>query len=304
MPQRVVIIGGDAGGMAAASQIHRLRPETEVVALERGHWTSYSACGIPFLVGGLVEGGVERLVSRSPEQHRANGIDVRLRHEATSLDLGGRCVEVRDVDEGSTYSLGFDQVLLGMGGRPMRPPLPGIDLPFIRGVQTLDDGATLMAEAEEMGCRRVVVVGGGYIGLEMAEAFLHRGCSSTVIDVAPHPLAGLEPELGALVVAALEKEGVDLLAGTKVEGFEPGVVHTTRGDVPADLVILGIGVQPNSELAAEAGIALGARDAVGVDERQQTSAEGVWAAGDCAETTHLVTGKKVYIALGTYATRA
>jgi NADPH-dependent 2,4-dienoyl-CoA reductase/sulfur reductase-like enzyme len=303
MAQRVVVIGGDAGGMAAVSQIHRLRPGTEVIALERGHWTSYSACGIPYLVGGLVEGGPERLVTRSPEQHRANGIDVRMRHEATALDLDARTVEVHDLEGGDTYALGFDHLLLGAGGRPVRPSLPGIGLPFVRGVQTLDDGAALMAEAEALGCRRVVVVGGGYIGLEMAEAFLHRGCTSTVIDAAPHPLSMLEPELGALVATALEKEGVDVLASTQVHGFEQGVVHTSRGDVPADLVILGIGVRPNSELAADAGIALGVKDAVAVDDRQQTSVAGVWAAGDCAETTHLVTGTKVYIALGTYANR-
>ena len=302
MAERIVVIGGDAAGMTAISPIMKRKPDAEIVALERGNWTSYSACGIPFLVGGLIEGGVDRLVARSPEQHRANGIDVRMRHEAVGIDTSARTVDVRDLDGGATYSLGFDHLMIGTGGRPIRPPLPGIDLPFIHGVQTLDDAADLLAAAEH-DPGRVVVVGGGYIGLEMAEAFLHRGCTSTVIDVAPYPLSLLDPELGQLVADAMERHGVELRLGTEVLGFEPGMVRTNDGDVPADLVVLGIGVAPNSSLAADAGIELGVKDSIRVDDRQETSVGGIWAAGDCAETTHLVSGEKVHIALGTYANR-
>jgi NADPH-dependent 2,4-dienoyl-CoA reductase/sulfur reductase-like enzyme len=303
MDERIVIIGGDAGGMSAVSQIRRLQPDAEVVALEKGNWTSYSACGIPFVIGGVVPGGIERLVARSPEQHRRNGIDVRMRSEAMAIDLAAGTVEVHDHEGSRTYPLGFDQLLIGTGGSPIRPPLPGIDLPFVRGVQTLDDAAALLEHAEQAGCKRVVVVGGGYIGLEMAEAFLHRGCSSTVIDTGRYPLGLLDPEPGAIVAAALTREGIDLKVGTKVEGFSPGAVHTDHGDVPADLVILGIGVGPNSMLAGAAGIELGVKEAIRVDERQATSVAGVWAAGDCAESTHLVSGEQVHIALGTYANR-
>ncbi|MGE0511928.1 MAG: FAD-dependent oxidoreductase [Acidimicrobiia bacterium] len=302
MAERIVVVGGDAGGMTAISPIRSGKPDAEIVALERGNWTSYSACGIPFLVGGLIDGGIERLVARSPEQHRRNGVDVRMRHEAIGIDTGARTAEVRDHVGGSTYTLGFDQLMLGTGGRPIRPPLPGIDLPFIHGVQTLDDAADLLAHAEG-NPGRVVVVGGGYIGLEMAEAFLHRGCTSTVIDVSPYPLSLLDPELGRLVADAMERHGVELRLGTEVLGFEPDIVRTDAGDVPADLVILGIGVAPNSELAADAGIELGVKDSIRVDDRQETSVAGIWAAGDCAETTHLVSGEKVHIALGTYANR-
>ena len=148
MSERVVIIGGDAGGMSAVSQIRRGRPDAEVVALERGRWTSYSACGIPYVVGGVVKGGVERLVARTPERHRELGTDVRIGHEAIAIDLDARAVDVRDPDDG-TYRLDYDHLLIATGGTPIRPPLPGIDLPFVHGVQTLDDAVDLLEHAEE-----------------------------------------------------------------------------------------------------------------------------------------------------------
>lgn len=303
MVERVVIIGGDAGGMTAVSQIRQRRPETEIVALERGRWTSYSACGIPYVVAGIVKGGVERLVVRSPEQHRRRGVDVRTGHEATSIDVAARAVQVHDHHTGDEYRLGFDQLLIGTGGLPIRPPMPGIELPFIRGVQNLEDAAVLYEHVEREGCQRIVIVGGGYIGLEMADAFLIRGCTTTVIDQGPHPLALLDPDLGAVLSAALVRRGIDLRVDTLVEGFEPGTVHTSSGSVAADLVVLGIGVAPDSKLAGDAGIELGARGAVHVDRRQETSVEGIWAAGDCCESTHLITGEQVHIALGTYANK-
>jgi NADPH-dependent 2,4-dienoyl-CoA reductase/sulfur reductase-like enzyme len=299
--RRVVVIGGDPGGMAAVSQIRRRRPDTEIVALERGAWTSYSACGIPYLVSGVVRGGVAALVARSPEEHRETGTDMRVGHEATAIDLTAGKVEVRD-EGGTTYHLGYDDLLVATGGVPVRPPLPGIELPFVHGVQTLDDAEHLLRHAEE-GCHRLVVVGSGYIGLEMAEAFVTRGCDATVIDRGAQPMKTLDPDMGALVAEAMTSHRIDLRLGVAVTGFEPGIVHTTEGPVPADIVVLGLGVEPESSLAREAGLALGARDAIRVDRRQETSQPGVWSAGDCCESTHLVTGQPVHIPLGTYANK-
>jgi NADPH-dependent 2,4-dienoyl-CoA reductase/sulfur reductase-like enzyme len=286
--------------MAAISATRQEQPDLEVIALERGAHTSYSACGIPYVVGGSVADH-ERLVVRTPDQHRANGIDVRIGHEAVELDVDAATVTVR-TDDGS-YDLGYDALLLGMGGEPIRPPLPGIDLPFIRGVQTLDDGEALLDYASTHRCERVVVVGGGYIGLEMAEAFVQRGQRVTVLEQGPQVMGTLDPELGALVGEAMERHGIDVRVGTEVTAFEPGSVVTGAGVVGADLVVLGIGVRPNSRLAAAAGLTLGAKDAVRVDRRQRTSAEGVWAAGDCCESRHLVSGEGVHIALGTIANK-
>jgi NADPH-dependent 2,4-dienoyl-CoA reductase/sulfur reductase-like enzyme len=304
MPGRLVVVGGDAGGMAAATNARRRDPGLEIVALEKGAWTSYSACGIPYLVSGAVEGGVERLVARAPQAFRDDArIDVRLRHEATALDLDVGRVEVRNHEHGRTFWIGFDQLQLGMGARPLRPDLPGIDLPFVHGVQTLDDASHLLGHARAVECRRVVVVGGGYIGLEMAEAFVARGAQVTLVEAGPQVMRTLDPDVASRVEVAIRRFGVDLRTGVGVESFEPGVVQTAAGPVPADLVVLGLGVVPNSELAADAGIETGARNAIRVSPRQRTSHEAVWAAGDCCESFHLVSKRHLHIALGTVANR-
>lgn len=299
-----MVIGGDAAGMATATQARRLRPELDIVALERGSRTSYSACGIPYLVGGEVE-TVEDLVARTPQQLRGEyRIDVRLRHEAMAVDVDRREVEVRDHDHGRTFRLGFDHLLLGMGASPRRPPIDGIDLSHVYGVQTLDDGERLLEVAERGGCGEVVVVGGGYIGLEIAEAFLHRGCRVTVVEASPEVMGTLDPDMGRLVSDAMRRHGIDIRCGTRVRSISDKAVVIGEGEgIPADLVVLGMGVTPNVELAEEAGVDIGPSGAIAVDRRQQTSAEGVWAAGDCCESHHLVSERKVHIPLGTHANK-
>ena len=302
MADRVVIVGGDAAGMSAATRIRALRPETEIVVLEMSRFTSYSACGIPFVVGGLVAGGVEALVARSPDEHRRRGIDVRTNHEATAIDIAAGEVEFLDQHVGTFSRIGYDHLMIATGGAPVRPDLPGIDLPFIHGVQTLDDAQALLALASGS-CRKVVIVGGGYIGLEMAEAYVERGCAATVVEKAMQPLGVVDVDFGARVAEAMRSHGIDVRCGVAVDGFEPGSVLTSDGPIDADLVVLGIGVRARSELAEAAGIELADGGAVRVDDRQATSADSVWSAGDCATSTHLLTGQPVHIALGTYANK-
>jgi NADPH-dependent 2,4-dienoyl-CoA reductase/sulfur reductase-like enzyme len=303
MGERLVVIGGDAGGMGAASTARRLRSDLDIVALEKGEHTSYSACGIPYLIGGEVS-RVDELVARTPQEFRnQHRIDVRLRHEAMRIDLDRREVEVRDHEHDRTIRLGFDQLLIGTGARPRRPDQPGIDGPDIYGVQTLDDGARLLQRVTDRPARTVVVVGGGYIGLEMAEAFVRRGAAVTVVERAPQVMRTLDDDMGALVSRAMRRHGIEVRCGTDTLGFETGIAHTSAGDLPADLVVLGLGVEPNSGLAGDAGIELGVRGAIRVDRRQRTSAEGVWAAGDCAESFHLVSGRPIHVALGTVANK-
>ncbi|HEX9994278.1 MAG TPA: FAD-dependent oxidoreductase [Acidimicrobiales bacterium] len=303
MGERLVVIGGDAAGMSAASQARRLRPDLQIVALEKGGRTSYSACGIPYLVSGAVD-DVESLVARTPQEFRDRfRIDVRLRHEAVGIDLDARTVEVRDLARDRTITIGFDQLMVGTGARPIRPALPGIDLPTIHGVQTLEDGERLLEAARRSRCERVVVVGAGYIGLEMAEAFVERGAEVTVVEGERQVMRTLDEDMADLVAAAVRKHGIDLHLGTPVIAFEPGAVLTADGRFDADLVVLGLGVRPNSELAADAGLATGVRGAIVVNRRQQASADGVWAAGDCAESFHLVSQRNLHIALGTVANK-
>jgi NADPH-dependent 2,4-dienoyl-CoA reductase/sulfur reductase-like enzyme len=303
MAERLVVIGGDAGGMGAATQARRGRPDLEIIALEKGRWTSYSACGIPYVVGGDV--AFDDLVVRSPTEHAAlSNIEVRTQHEVMGIDVAGRSIEVRDLAESRTYTLGFDLLHLGLGALPIRPELPGMADAHVHGVQTLEDARELLDDASGGSVKRVVVVGAGYIGLEIAEAFVKRGCPSvTVVTRGPEVMNTLDPDMGSLVSDAMRGVGIDVRCGTDVVGFDGRRILTDNGEFDADLVVLGLGVVPNTALARSAGLALGVRDAVRTDLRQRTSADGVWAAGDCCESFHLVSRVPVHIALGTHANK-
>jgi NADPH-dependent 2,4-dienoyl-CoA reductase/sulfur reductase-like enzyme len=303
MVERLVVIGADAGGMAAAAQARRLQPYLEIVALEKGGWTSYSACGIPYLIGGEVA-EIDDLVALTPQELRdQHKVDVRLHHEALGIDAKERWIEVRDQLRQRSYRLEFDQLHVATGARPTRPELPGIDGASVLGVQTLDDAKALLDRARTSRCESVVVVGGGYIGLEMAEAFVRRGATVTLVEGGDHVMHTLDPDMAARLLEPMRGLGIDVRLGTKVTGFEPGRVHLGDDALAADLVVLGLGVTPNGELAGEAGVALGARGAIAVDPRQRTSLEGVYAAGDCATSHHIVSGRQVHVALGTVANR-
>jgi NADPH-dependent 2,4-dienoyl-CoA reductase/sulfur reductase-like enzyme len=309
MPDRLLVVGGDAGGMSAASQVRRLRKrsELEVVAFERGQYTSYSACGLPYYVADEI-GAIENLVARTPEEHRANGIDVRINHEVTQIDLDARTLTVIDYDaNGRENTEPFDQLVIATGASPIRPHLPGVDARGIHGIQTVTDGMALHDHVE--GGERAVVVGGGYIGLEMAEAMTKRNMKVTIVESGSQPMSTLDPDMGALVADAIRAVGIDLYTDTEVTGFETDDDNNVRAVVTAgktfraDTVVLGIGVRPDSDLARDAGLEVGASGGITTDRRQQTSAEGVWAAGDCVETYHRVSRRQVAIALGTHANK-
>ncbi|MPY93842.1 MAG: flavoprotein oxidoreductase [Acidimicrobiia bacterium] len=303
MAERLIVIGADAAGMSAASQARRRRPDLDIVAFEKGNWTSYSACGIPYVVGGEVD-SLEDLVARTPQELRnKQRIDVRLRHEVVSIDPVAARVTVRDHVHHRELQLGYDQLLIASGARPTRPDLPGIDGESVHGVQTLDDAANLLGQARQSRSSRVVVVGGGYIGLEMAEAFLRWGADVHLVEGSDQLMSTFDPDMAAPIRAAVERHGVVVRTGVQVQAFEPGRVLTSDGPLEADLVVLGIGVTPNTEMASAAGIELGHRGAIKVDRRQRTSRQGVWAAGDCALSFHRVSERWQHIALGTVANR-
>lgn len=303
MGSRVVIIGGDAAGMTVAAGLRRRLPETdEVVVLERGSWTSYSACGIPYWIGGEVD-SADALVARTPEEHLANGIDLRLGVEATAIDPIGRTVSVRDGEP-----LTYDRLVIATGAEPIRPDLPGIGGEGIHGVQSLDDGAAVI-DALARKPEHVVVVGAGYVGLEVAEACVRRGFETTVIGRPATPLSIVEPALGEKVAEAMTAEGVHVLTGTEVTGFHltdgrVSAVATAEATIDADLVILGIGVAARSALAAQAGLPLGEKGGIVVDDRQRVAGfNGIWAAGDCVVTKDRVTGALIHVPLGTHANK-
>src|SRR5919112_5945432 len=219
MGHRLVVVGGDAAGMSAASQAKKRRPDLEVVAFERGRATSYSACGIPYWIGGAVE-SESALVARTPEQHRAAGIDVRMRTEVTAVDLDRRVVRWRDLEAGTEGDEPFDSLVYATGSVPMRPPVPGIDAEGVYGVQVLDDGVALIRELESGDVRRVVVVGGGYIGLEIAEACRIRSLDVTVVDLSATPVGTFDPDIGGFIADAVRGMGIELVLGDGAAALE------------------------------------------------------------------------------------
>ncbi|CAL9387424.1 NADH peroxidase [Streptomyces sp. enrichment culture] len=309
--QRLVVIGGDAAGMSAASQARRMKGpgELEIVVFERGRFTSYSACGIPYWVGGDVPGR-DRLIARTPEEHRARDIDLRLRTEVTGIDVEGGRVRVRDLDSGAGSWTSYDHLVIATGARPVRPDLPGADAPGVHGVQTLDDGQALLDALARTRGRRAVVVGAGYIGVEMAEALVKRGCEVTVVNRAREPMATLDPDMGRLVHDAMEGMGITMVNDAEVTGVLTGddgrvrAVVTRDAEFPADVVVLGIGVRPETSPAAAAGLPLGAHGGLLTDRAMRVRGqENIWAGGDCVEVLDLVSGQERHVPLGTHANK-
>ncbi|NEC27693.1 FAD-dependent oxidoreductase [Streptomyces sp. SID8111] len=309
--ERMVVIGGDAAGMSAASQARRLKgpDELEIVAFERGHFTSYSACGIPYWVSGDVPER-DRLIARTADEHRARDIDLRMRTEVTEIDVAGGRVRARDVDSGAESWTSYDKLVIATGARPVRPDLPGIDAPGVHGVQTLDDGQALLDTLSRTRGRRAVVVGAGYIGVEMAEAMIKRGYEVTVVNRGRQPMATLDPDMGELVGRAMEGMGITMVNDAEVTGLLTGddgtvrAVTTEDAEFPADVVVLGMGVRPETGLARAAGLPLGEHGGLLTDRSLRVRGqENIWAGGDCVEVLDLVSGQERHIPLGTHANK-
>ncbi|MGW7201722.1 FAD-dependent oxidoreductase [Streptomyces chryseus] len=307
----MVLSGGEGGGLSAASQARRLRgpDELEIVAFERGRFTSYSACGIPYWVGGAVPDR-DDLIARTPEEHRARDIGLRVRTEVTEIDTAGGRVRSRDLETGAESWTGYDKLVVATGARPVRPALPGIDAPGVHGVQTLGDGQALIGTLERTTGRHAVVVGAGYIGVEMAEALVGRGFEVTVLNRGEQPMSTLDPDMGRLVHDAMNGMGITTVSGVEVTEIltgDDGRVRAVAADgetYPADVVVLGIGVEPETALARDAGLPLGSYGGLVTDlSMRVTGHENIWAGGDCVEVLDLVSGRRRHIALGTHANK-
>ena len=305
MAQRLAIIGGDAGGMSAASIARRRDPKLEVVAFERGELTSYSACGIPYLVGGVVE-DARRLISRTPQRHRENGIDVRTSCEVLAIDLATRMLTVRDARGGESTEP-FDQLVVATGAEAAPPPIVGAGA--IEPARTVDAGERLRRALDDGG-RRAVVIGAGYIGLEMAEAFASRGLEVTMIDRAAQVMLTLDADMAAHVRRAAEGHGIRVVLDATIEEIvtdadgAPVEVRTDGETYPADHVVIGTGAKPAVAIAEAAGLEVGDSGALRVDDHQRCPGhDGVFAAGDCAESHHRVLDRAVNIQLGTHANK-
>ncbi len=293
--------------MSAASQARRLNHDLEIVAFERGTYVSYSACGEPYYIGGLVD-SLDRLVARTPEQFAERNIEVHTRHEVTAIDLSRREVTVVDLGANSSRTIGFDHLMVATGSRPLRPSyIEGVNLPGVVGLRTLEDAAAVKRLIDD-DVKRVLVLGGGYIGIEVAEALVDRGIEVILVTSGKHVLERtLDDAMGALVDEAVRSHGVELHTGLRVQCIQGTDRATGIGcdeiEFSADLIVIGLGAGPETELAKAAGIPLGGSGAIAVDEYQRTGVEGVWSAGDCAEVRHRVTGNAVNVPLGTVANK-
>jgi NADPH-dependent 2,4-dienoyl-CoA reductase/sulfur reductase-like enzyme len=308
VPDRVLVVGGVAAGMSAASQIRRRRPETRVTVFERGEHISYGACGLPYNIEDP-ERDINDLVVLTPEDARKKrGIDLRLRHEATGLDLDRGTLTVVDLDSGEDTHEPFDALVIATGARAVRLDLEGFDLPGVKVLRDLSDGAAIKGSLED-GPKRAVIVGAGYIGMEMAHVLTERGLKVTILEKLPQILPGWHPETVAMVEEVLKEHGVEFRTGVTVTGAEAGsdgrvaAVVTDDGRVEADLVLVAVGVRPNVELASSGGLRIGDTGAIWVNQNQQTSHEAVWSGGDCAEAYHRVLRRNDWIPLGTTANK-
>ena len=307
--RKLVVIGGDAAGMSAASKVRREHPDRSIVVFERGRFTSYAACGMPYLVAGMVE-APEKLIARSPETFREKQrIDVRTRHEVVEIDPARKRVRVRNLDEALEFWEDWDDLLIATGASPIEPDVPNASADGIFSLSTLQSGLDVFEDVQRHPPRSAVVVGGGYVGIEMAEALRERGVPVSLIDMAPQVMNTLDPDMAGDIATFMQEAGVRLFLGERLNRFEVDAsnrvraVVTDQRAVEADFVILGLGIRPNSTLAREAGIELGPSGAIRVDRQLRTSAPDIWAAGDCAESFHRVKEEPTFIALGTVANK-
>lgn len=298
---KIVVIGGVAAGMSAASQARRRDPSAEVVVFERGPHVSYGACGIPYNLAHPAR-DVTDLVVRTPEEFRGQGITVHLQHEVTAFAPGR--VQVRDRVGGAEWAVSCDHIVVATGAQAVRPALEGADQEGVVVMRELSDASELKRRLADRRPRAAVIVGGGYVGVEMAEALHARGCRVTLLERAEQLVPGFDPHLASMVRGELERNGVHVATGLSVRRIAPDrTVETDRGDFPADVVVLAVGVKPNVALAQAAGAGLGAGGAIAVDDQLRTNLPGVWAAGDCATTWHRVLRAPTWIPLGTTANK-
>ncbi|RME02214.1 MAG: NADH oxidase [Calditrichaeota bacterium] len=306
----LLVVGGCAAGMSAASKAKRTNPALKIIALEKSPHVSYSACGIPYYVADIVREARE-LVTITPEEFREKrGIEVFTCHEVVEIQPVKRLVTAINLTTGKEIQYAYDKLVLSVGGCPIRPAIPGVDLKNVFTLQTLQDGICLRQYVDTCKPKNAVIIGGGYIAMEMAEAFRHRFLEVTIIEKEAHILPDYEPEIVAVIEDELKRHRVKVITGSKVIGIEGDggnvaqtVILPNETRLSTDLVLLATGLRPNTRLAESLGLRVGSTGAIIVDWKMQTSLPNIYAAGDCVEVKNLVTGKPDYIPLGPTANK-
>lgn len=301
--QRLVVIGAVAAGTKAASKAKRENPNMDVKIFTKEEHISYAGCGLPYYIGNVIKEKNE-LVVRTPEIFKSEqDIDIFTKHEVTKIDPAAKLVYVTDLENNKQMEYGYDKLVIATGASPIKPPLENINLKNIFTLRSVSDAFEIRDLVDAGKVKKAVVVGGGFIGLEVAENLKHRGVDVSLIELAPHILPPFDEEIALLAQNHMIEKGVNIVIGEKVLGFEGenGVVtkvKSTAGDFGADIVVLSIGVRPNVQIAAEAGVELGVTKAIKVDKYMQTNVKDIFAVGDCAENVNLVTGLPAWYPMG------
>ncbi len=306
---RLVIIGGVAAGMKAAAKARRESPAMQITVLTDEQYISYAGCGMPYFIGDVIK-DQKKLIIREPAYFKAmHNIDVLVRRQATAIDVRRKQVAAKNLDNGQELVVPYGKLIIATGAQPIVPQLPGVSLGNIFTLRTIADTLKIRAVVDRGAVKNAVIAGGGLIGLEMAENLTHRGVKVTVIERLDQVLPPMDKDMALIVQNYLAKQGVEVVTSDGVTSFEGNgdnrvaKVVTGKRQLPADMVILSLGIKPNTKLAQDAGIEIGVTRAIKVNERMETNVPDVYAVGDCAESVHLVTGMPAWFALGSTAAK-
>lgn len=302
MGKKVLIVGGVAGGASCAARLRRLDEGAEIIMFEKGEYISFANCGLPYHIGGEIEDRDELILQTKESFYERFNVDVRLKNEVTSIDRAGKTVKVRDIESGREYTESYDTLVLSTGSSPLKPPIPGIDSEKINVLWTIPDMDIIIENLKKNNVKKAVVVGGGFIGIEMAENLTHAGVKVTIVEMLDQVMAPIDWDMAQMLHMHLVQNGVDLVLGDGVKSFEEkgsGITVNTNGGkaLDADMVILAIGVRPNSQLAVDAGLEVNKRGGIVIDESLKTSDENIYAIGDVVDTIDFPTGERTMVPL-------
>jgi len=307
MTKRLLVVGGVAAGPKAAAKARRCDPEMEIVVYQEEDDISYAGCGLPYYISGVIEER-EDLISRTPGKFAQDGIKILKNRRLEKIDILNRGISGRKIGSGEPFTDHFDRLVLATGAYPIRPKIEGIDLSNVFYLRSIFDADAIFERIRSESIQQVVIAGGGYIGLEMAESLVHLGKSVTIVELAPQILTLFDEDFADILRQYLERKGIKIFTSEGIQalrGKDGKVTHvqTVARELKGDAVLMSLGIRPQIDLAKQTGLKIGETGAVWVNEKMETSVEGIYAAGDCAETTHLVTGKKVWIPLGSTANK-
>jgi len=307
MGKRFLVIGGVAAGPKAAAKARRCDPDLEIILYQEEDEISYAGCGLPYYVSGIIKERKD-LISRTTDQFAQEKIEIQKGHRVEAIDPVRQVISGRDLRSGRTFTECYDRLVIATGAASIRPKIEGVNLKGVFSLRSIFDADAILQRIQSGDVRNVVIVGGGYIGLEMAESLVQLGKKAVIVELAPQLLTLFDEDFSGVLRRYLEKKGVQSLTSEGIQsirGSEGKATHvrTEIRELEADVVLMSLGVRPHVELARKAGLRIGETGAIWVNERMETSADGIYAAGDCAETTHLVTGKKVWVPLGSTANK-